>query len=121
MSAGEFRDLIEALDLNSRYSLRRTADRVNRLRSFLSSTHLDSAVMAPPSPPPPQRTSPMQQQLYMLAQTERSLPVSRFTGYVPEGHPKRDQLMSFDVNHWLCEAETRCVIKGITDDILKIS
>ena len=94
MIAGEFRDLIEALDLNSRYSLRRTADRVNRLHSFLSSTHLDSAVMPPPSTLPPQQPAPTQQQLYMLTQTEQSLLVSRFTGYVPEGHPKRDQLMS---------------------------
>ena len=124
MSAGDFRELIEALDLHSRYNLRRTADRIGRLRSFLSNTRIDSINMAPPTPqtpptpPPPQQ--PSQQQLYLLANSARSLPVSRFTGFVPEGVPNRDQLMSYDVNRWLCDAETRCHVKGVTDDVLRI-
>ena len=117
MSAEELRALIEALDLNPRYNLRRTEDRLDRLRTFLSSTDLDSVGMPAT---PPRQPSPTRQQLFMMAQAERSIPASRFTGYVPEGHPKRDQLMSFDVNRWLCEAETRCTVKGIVDDILKI-
>ena len=28
--------------------------------------------------------------------------------------------MSYDVNRWLCDAETRSVVKGVTDDALKI-
>ena len=56
----------------------------------------------------------------MLAHSSRSLIQSKFCGYVPEGVPNRDQMMAYDVNRWLCDAETRAQVKGITDDILLI-
>ena len=108
----------------------RTSERVSHLRRFLSSSDLNIATMpangTPPqqSPPPQQapthQQSPTQQQMMLLAQSARSLPVSRFTGYIPEGVPHREQLMSYDVNRWLCDTETRCSVKNITDDALKI-
>ena len=129
MSARRLSEVIDDIDLDSRYNLRRTEQRVTRLRTWLSDPSIDLATM-PGSPVPPVATpapstsqSPQsnQQQLYnMMAQTARSLPVSRFAGNVPEDVPNRIQLMSYDVTRWLCDAETRCSVKGITDDVLKI-
>ena len=120
MTAKDLENLIDALDLNPRYELRRTSDRVTRLRSFLSTSDFNSATMAPPTGTPPPQQTPTQQQMFMLAQSARSMPLSRFTGYVPEGVPNRDQLMSYDVNRWLCDSETRCSVRNITDDVLMI-
>ena len=124
MSADELHDLINSLDLHTRYNLRRTAARRARLADFLSTPHNPNTNMSDPTnsntPPSTPTQTPTQQQLYMIAQSTRSLPVARFTGYVPEGVPNRIQLMSYDVNRWLCDAETRCHVKGITDDVLKI-
>ena len=125
MSADDLNRLIDELDLHHRYSLRRTADREERLRRFLRSTPLNMATPTAPNTPPPQNpsqsnTSHTQQQLYMLAQTTRAMPAARFTGFVPVGVPNRRQLMSYDVARWLCDTETRCHVKGITDDVLKI-
>ena len=119
MSAEELHDIISSLDLNTRYNLRRTAVRRARLAEFLATRHTPNTNMSNTPPATPSQT-PTQQQLYMIAQSTRSLPVARFTGYVPEGVPNRLQLMSYDVNRWLCDAETRCTVKGITDDVLKI-
>ena len=120
MSADRLNELIQQLDLNSRYNLRRTSDRSERLRQFLASTH---PIMAPPQTGTQGQagaSGPTQQQMYMIAQSTRNLPAARFTGYVPLDVPNRDQLMSYDVHRWLCDAETRCHVKGITDDVLKI-
>ena len=127
MSTNEFQRLVDELDLNTRYDLRRTADRRSRLDSFLRSQHTSTFGMAPPhtpttppppSPPPPQTHT--QQQLYMLAQSARSVNMAKFTGFVPEGVPNRIQLMSYDVNRWLCDTETRCHVRNITNDVLMI-
>ena len=115
-------NLIDALDLNPRYNLRRTTERQNRILSQLN-INLNMPNTPPPPPPSPPLPLPQaqnhQQQMYFVAQSTRE-PVARFTGYVPEGVQKRDQLMSYDVNRWLCDAETRAQVKGITDDVLKI-
>ena len=122
MSAEELARLIDELDLNERYDLRRTRGREERLRQFLSNNR---PIMAPPqspsrSPTPdPSNPTPTQQQMLLFAQTNR-LPNARFTGFVPVGVPKREQYMSYDVARWLCDTETRCHVKGITDDVLKI-
>lgn len=124
-SAEEFRDLLNNIDINDRYNLRRTSGRLDRLHTFLSDP---SGNMTPPTQPPPSsptqppQTTPqqLQQQMYNIAQTTRSLPMARFTGFVPESVPNRAQLMSYDVNRWLCDSENRAEVKHITDDILKI-
>ena len=121
MSSRDLERLVDALDLHHRYNLRRTSARRERLISFLSTSNLN---MAPPQTPPPtnpsQPQAPTQQQLYMIAQSTRSLQVAKFTGFVPVGVQNRDQLMAYDVNRWLCDVETHCQVKGITDDVLKI-
>ena len=125
MSARELTRLIDGLDLNDRYYLRRTEDREERLRQFLRDTHPimtpPNSTVSPQTQPPPTTTpqAPSQQQLMLLAHSNR-LPNARFTGFIPVGVPNRIQYMSYDVARWLCDTETRCQVKGITDDVLKI-
>ena len=141
MSDRELHDLIDSLDLNIRYNLRHTTDRRNRLYEFLTHTNnQESTNMATasgtgdptgstgstgPSGVSGSGTSAQtsagssQQQMYVVAQTSRE-PIVKFAGNVPEGVPKREQIMAYDVNRWLCDVETRCQVKGITDDRLII-
>ena len=124
MSERELARLIDNLDLNPWHDLRRTRGRVERLRNFLRNSPPIMPPVPPVNPPvtpttPSTPSAPTQQQLMLLAQANR-MPTARFTGFVPLDVPNRHQLMSYDVTRWLCDTETRCQVKGITDDVLKI-
>ena len=119
MSADELDHLVDTLDYNSRYYLRATRNRRNRLTSFLRSSVMSTTTTTTPTTTTTTTTTAASQ-LMRMAHSSQSMIQSKFTGYVPVGVPHRDQLMAYDVNRWLCDAETRAQVKSITDDILLI-
>ena len=119
MSADDLDQLVDTLVFNSRYYLRSTRHRRNRLRSFLRSPAMSTTTTTTPTTTTTTTTTAATQ-LMRMAHSSQSMIQSKFTGFVPVGVANRDQLMAYDVNRWLCDAETRAQVKSITDDILLI-
>ena len=117
--------LLNELDINSRYQLRRTNDRDRRLRQFLSDTMCNTTVSTSSTTTtttstPSTSTTTTTSTMSHTHTTPTAWITSKFCGYIPEGVPNREQMLAYDVNRWLCDTETRCLVKGITDDRLKI-
>ena len=117
--------LLNELDINSRYQLRRTNDRDRRLRQFLSDTMCNTTVSTSSTTTtttstPSTSTTTTTSTMSHTHTTPTAWITSKFCGYIPEGVPNREQMLAYDVNRWLCDAETRCLVKGITDDLLMI-
>ena len=113
----ELNELVDELDLHSRYYLRTTVNRRNRISQFLrsnvvnmTSTHTTTTTTTTTS-----TTTPI------VSITQPSWITSKFCGYVDESVSNRNQLMSYSVNRWLTDADTRIHVKGIKDDELKIN
>ena len=124
MNSERLNELLDELDFNSRYYLRNTAQRRDRLLEFLT----QSSNMTTTSSPTPvtQTTTTSSPATTTTTTTMSSVSTmahwysSKFCGYIPEGVPNRETLMAYDVNRWLVDAETRIAVKNITDDLLKI-
>ena len=121
MSHEDLESLIDDIDLNVRYNLRRTRGRREVVSQFLrnpvtmatnnntttaANTHTTTTTTTTQSHSSPRQAAWI---------------TSKFCGYVPENIPNRDTLMAYDVNRWLCDSETRSLVKGITDDSLRIT
>ena len=126
--------LFDDLDFHPRYNLRHTDDRQRRLQEFFfniepnthtpdenTNANTPTAEMSPPGTSgTPSSTHAHTHTSCNTVLSPSTYITSKFCGHVPETHPDRQRLMSYDVERWLSDTETRILCKNITGDSLKI-
>ena len=121
--------LVDSIDVNSRYNLCHTDECRDRIINAL-----DLHTNTPTHNTVPEQTVLMVTTSSSTTTTTTTQPTcnthvhcsslynitSRFCGNVPLGTPNRVKLVSYDVNRWLADTNTRIAAKGITDPQLMI-